>query len=152
LNDYEKGQASMRLFKLLLIVVALGAAYRWWHGKGIDAAASAPGPDGFVSVQMPDASSAHAVLILSAPNCPSEQAQHAEALVDELARKGIPVVRSDTMAFDLDNPTPEQIAGVNRAVAVFNQGAPAVFVNGRAKSNPTAAETIAEYRQSKAEH
>jgi hypothetical protein len=142
----------MRLMKMLLIVLVIGGAYRWWHGKSIDAAASAAGPDGFVSVVMPEASSPHAVLVLSAPNCPSEQAQRAEALVRELARNNVPVVRSDTMAFDIVNPTPEQEAGVDRAVAVFNQGAPAVFVNGRAKSNPTATETIAEYRQSMASH
>jgi len=145
----------MRLMKLFLIVLAIGGAYRWWHGRSIDAAAnaaSAPGPDGFVSVVMPEASSPYAVLVLSATNCPSEQAQRAEALVDELTRRGVPVVRSDSMAFDIVNPTPEQQAGVERAVAVFNQGAPAVFVNGRAKSNPTAAETIAEYRQAKGAH
>ena len=56
------------------------------------------------------------------------------------------MVRDDGFAFDVADPTPEQMAGIDRAVEVFKRGAPAVFVNGMAMSNPTAAQTIAEYR------
>ena len=83
------------------------------------------------------------------PNCPSEQAQRTEALVRDLARAGIPVVRGSGFAFDVENPTAEQIQGIDRAVAVFKRGAPAVFVNGLAMSNPSAEQTIAVYRASR---
>ena len=79
-------------------------------------------------------------------NCPSEQAQRTETLIRELARAGIPVVRGDAFSFDVAEPTPEQMAGIDRAVDVFKRGAPAVFVNGMAMSNPSAAQTVAEYR------
>jgi hypothetical protein len=33
---------------------------------------------------------------------------------------------------------------------VFEQGAPAVYINGMGQSNPTADEVVAEYRRTKA--
>jgi hypothetical protein len=98
---------------------------------------------------MPEGSARNAVLILTPPSCPSDEAERAEALARELTRNGIPVVKSGSMSFTIQNPTSEQEAGVKRAVAVFNEGAPAVFVNGMAMSNPTASQTIAEYRRLK---
>jgi hypothetical protein len=38
--------------------------------------------------------------------------------------------------------------GIDRAVAVFKRGAPAVLVNGLAMSNPSVEQTIAAYRAS----
>jgi len=40
-----------------------------------------------------------------------------------------------------------QQAGIDRAVAVFNLGTAAVFVNDMAKSNPTAGEVAYGYRK-----
>lgn len=135
----------MRILVVLLLVCGLYGAYQWWQERShsIEAAAS---PNGFVPVEMPVGVERNAVLVLAPRNCPSGQAQRTEALVQELGRQGIPVVRGDSFSFEAADPTPEQIAGMERAVEVFKRGAPAVFVNGMAMSNPTAAQTVAEYR------
>ena len=135
----------MRILVILLLVCGLYGTYQWWqnHSPSIEVAAS---PNGFVPVEMPGGVERNAVLVLAPRNCPSDQAQRTHALVQALARQGIPVVRGDSFSFDAADPTPEQMAGMDRAVEVFKRGAPAVFVNGMAMSNPTAAQTIAEYR------
>ena len=137
----------MRIRLLLLMVAATYGGYQWWQGREPpdDVAIS---QDGFVPVEMPGGARRDTVLVLAPRNCPSEQARRSEALVEELQRAGIPVVRGDSFFFDIENPSEEQVAGIQRAMAVFRQGAPAVYFNGRAMSNPDAALTIAEYRAS----
>ena len=140
----------MRLLSVVLVLAGLFGTYRWWEGttttSGLSGVAS---PNGFDSVQMPDGAPRNAVLVLAPPNCPSDEAQRAEALVQHLTREGIPVRKGSSISFDVVNPTAEQRAGIDRAVTVFNAGAPAVFVNGMAMSNPTAAQTVAEYRRTR---
>ena len=140
----------MRLLKILIVLACLFGAYRWWDGeersRELEAIAS---QNGFVPVEMPMGAPAHTVLVLAPPNCPSEEAKRAEALVRALTDQGVPVKQDSAMSFEITNPTDEQEAGVERAVAVFNRGAPAVFVNGMGMSNPTAAQTIAEYRKTR---
>jgi len=142
----------MRLLNILIVLACMFGAYRWWDGKErsreLEAIAS---QNGFVPVEMPMGAPAHTVLVLSPPNCPSEEAKRAEALVRALTDQGVPVKQDSAMSFEITNPTDEQEAGVERAVAVFNRGAPAVFVNGMGMSNPTAAQTIAEYRKTRQE-
>lgn len=137
----------MRLLTVVLVLAGLFGAYRWWDGRTTSDPGSMANQNGFVSVQMPDGAPRHSVLVLAPPNCPSAEARQAEALVQHLAEQGIPVSRSSSISFDVMNPTAEQRAGIERAVAVFNGGAPAVFVNGMAMSKPTAAQTVAEYRR-----
>jgi hypothetical protein len=139
----------MRLLTVILLLAGLFGAYRWWDGNSnsnsnLDGIAN---QNGFVPVQMPDGAPEHSVLILAPPNCPSDEAQRAEALVQHLTEQGIPVTRGSSISFDIMNPTAEQRAGVERAVAVFNVGAPAVFINGMAMSNPTAAQAAVEYHR-----
>lgn len=138
----------MRVLVVVVLVAGLFGAYRWWDGRSADAA-EAVSQNGFVPVQMPDGAPGHTVLVLAPPDCPSAEAQRAEALILDLARQGIPVTRGSTMSFNLVDPTAEQRRGVERAVAVFNRGAPAVFIDGMAMSNPTAAQAAAEYRKAK---
>ena len=140
----------MRLLTALLLIACLFGAYRWWDGREAGALAATTSENGFVPVQMPDGANRHAVLVLAPRNCPSDQAQRSEALVRFLDSKGIPVVRGDSIAFDFENPTAEQVAGAQRAVAVFRQGAPAVFIDGMAMSDPTPAQAAAEYRRLRA--
>lgn len=139
----------MRLLTVVLVLAGLFGAYRWWDGGPTGDAVGVASQNGFVPVQMPDGAPRRSVLVLAPPNCPSDEAQRAEALARELTRQGIPVTKGSSIAFDLMNPTAEQRAGVERAVAVFNGGAPAVFVNGMAMSNPTVAQTVAEYRRTR---
>ncbi|WP_202843094.1 hypothetical protein [Luteimonas saliphila] len=135
----------MRILMILVLAGGLYGAWQWWQDR--EAASEViPSPNGFVPVEMPAGVAPGAVLVLAPRNCPSEQARRTEALVQQLDRAGIPVVRGDGFSFDVADPTREQMAGIDRAVEVFKRGAPAVFVHGMAMSNPTAAQTIAEYR------
>ena len=138
----------MRFLVILFLVCGFYGAYHWWQDRNpsIEVAIS---PNGFVPVEMPGGVGPNSVLVLAPRNCPSDQAQRTEVLVQELRRHGIPVVRGDSFLFDVADPTHEQVAGIERAVGVFKRGAPAVFVNGMAMSNPSAAQTIAEYRATK---
>jgi hypothetical protein len=139
----------MRLLTVILLLAGLFGAYRWWDGNSNSKLDGIANQNGFVPVQMPDGAPQHSVLILAPPNCPSDEAQRAEALVQHLTEQGIPVTKGSSISFDIMNPTAEQRAGVERAVEVFNVGAPAVFINGMAMSNPTAAQAAAEYRRTK---
>ena len=139
----------MRLLTVVLLCVCAFGAYRWWDGKREADLPAMANQNGFVPVEMPDGMSRDAVIILAPPNCPSDEAQRAEAIADYLGGQGIPVARKSSMSFAITNPTDEQEAGVDRAVAVFNGGAPAVFINGMAMSNPTPAQAAAEYRRTK---
>jgi hypothetical protein len=56
----------------------------------------------------------------------------------------------DSFSISADNPSADDRAGIDRAVEVFKQGAPAVFINGMAKSNPTADEVAMEVRRGSA--
>lgn len=139
----------MRILALLLLICALFGAHQWWHGRSAGSMAVTASPNGFVPVEMPGGATRNVVLVLAPPNCPSDEAQRTEALVAALSREGIPVARGSSFSFNVADPTAEQVAGIDRAVEVFKLGAPAVYVNGMAMSNPTAAQTVAEYRRTR---
>ena len=74
----------------------------------------------------------------------------AESLIAALSSQGIPVRRGSGINYSFNSmPSEEQRQGVDRAVQVFNQGAPAVFINGMAMSNPSAEQAAAEYRRTR---
>ncbi|TDK29179.1 hypothetical protein [Luteimonas terrae] len=137
----------MRILMILLFACGLYGAYQWWQDRSPPGTAAFD-TAGFVAVEMPGGVARNTVLVLAPPNCPSEQAQRTEALVRELTRAGIPIKRDSGFDFDIANPTAEQIERIDRTVAVFKRGAPAVFVNGLGMSNPTVEQTIAAYRGS----
>lgn len=139
----------MRLLAILAMAAALFGGFRWWQDRGGEDLPASAGPNGFVPVEMPGGVPRNVVLILAPPNCPSGQAQRSEALASHLAREGIPVRRGSGFSFDVADPSAEQRAGIDRAVQVFQRGAPAVFVNGMAMSDPTPAQAVAEYRRTK---
>jgi hypothetical protein len=141
----------MRMLTVLLLAAGLYGGYQWWQGRdgGVGGAPVVASPNGFVPVEMPSGVPNNVVLILAPPNCPSEQARRSEALAQRLVSEGIQVRRDSGFSFDVDNPSAEQRAGIQRAVQVFKQGAPAVFVNGMAMSNPTPAQAVDEYRRTR---
>lgn len=138
----------MRLLKIVVVLAVLFGVYRWWDGRSRAELEEMASLD-FVPVEMPEGASRNVVLVLAPPNCPSDEAARAQALVQHLTEQGIPVAKGSSMSFDITNPTAEQRAGVDRAVAVFNRGAPAVFVNGMAMSNPTPAQAVDAYRRTR---
>lgn len=135
----------MRTIVILLVLCSTDGLDQLWPERDPLADAATSG-NGFVTVEMPAGATRGKVLVLAPRNCPFEQARRTDVLVRELEASGIPVVRHDSMSFDLAGDTADQRAGIDRAVAVFKRGAPAVFVNGMAMSDPTAAQVAAEYR------
>ncbi|HMB56774.1 MAG TPA: hypothetical protein VKM35_06155 [Arenimonas sp.] len=131
----------MRIARLLVIVVLAGGA--WYYSdrelKKMDAE-EAVSTQGFAAMTMPDGMSARGVIIFSPKDCPSDAAQRAEALAQSLRSAGIEFSRSDEANFG-DLPDADTAA---RIEAVMNGPVPVVFVNGKAKANPSAAEVIAE--------
>ena len=144
----------MRLWMVLLLALGLAGGINWWSKRApSDQVAVAAGnvisSDGFVSVEMPGNTPANTVLVLAPANCPSEQAQRAEALIQALQHQGIPVARGNSIDFNITNPSAEQRAAVDRTVEVFKQGAPAVFINGMGMSNPSVAQVAAVYKKTR---
>lgn len=96
---------------------------------------------------MPDESSPDTVIILAPLNCPSAAAQRARALSEELTRRGIPNRQSASYSADYGGAlTADQKSRLDWAVRVMRAEIPAVFINGRAKANPTSDEVATEYR------
>ena len=140
----------MGLAKLLVIVAVISLSLTWWQRHETRGSADpGPSPNGFVAVAMPDRAKANTVIILAPVNCPSVEARRADALAEQLDRLGIPHVRSSSYSTAIDNPTADQVAAMNRAVEVLNGDVPAVFVNGMAKANPSAADVVSEYERTR---
>src|SRR5690554_1555298 len=141
----------MRIVLWLAIAASLYGGWQWWQDRpGAALANVEPSPNGFVPVEMPSGAPRNAVLVLAPPNCPSDQARRAESLIASLSSQGIPVRRGSRIDYSFSSaPTSDQRQGVDRAIQVFNQGAPAVFINGMAMSNPTPQQAAAEYRRTR---
>jgi hypothetical protein len=141
----------VRLILIVMLIAGLAGGYNWWNKRsaGETVLSAVASENGFVPVVMPDGAPRNGVLILAPPNCPSEQAQLAEALARDLTDKGIPVTKGSRMSFSLQDPSKEEREAVDRAVAVFKQGAPAVFINGMAMSNPNVSQAVAEYQRTR---
>lgn len=140
----------MGIARLLIIVGIIGFAAHWWNNRGTNVSlVQTPSPNGFVSAAMPDGARANTVLILAPLNCPSAAAKRADALAVKLGRRGIPNARSSAYNINIQSPTAEQRAAVERTVAVLKGEVPAVFVNGMAKANPSLEEVVSEYERTR---
>ena len=128
--------------------ILFGTAYHYWKKPPRVApepiAAVQPGQStGFVAVPPPNGAPANTVMVVAAENCPHEDAQRADRLTAELKGCGIPVQRSHQVSFTIDSPdasVPERIS------SVMNGQLPIVFINGRAKPNPSLNDVIAEFK------
>lgn len=134
--------------RVLMFVAMAGGGLYWVSTHHHDPLAGGS-PGAFVPVAMPDGAQPDTVIILAPLNCPSDAAQRADRLAADLTGRGFRVVRSNSFQAQIDNPTEEQNASLQRAAAVLNGTIPAVFLNGKAKSNPTAAEVAAELTKGK---
>ncbi|TAK62730.1 hypothetical protein [Methylobacter sp.] len=136
----------MNIVKLLIILSVAGGGYHYWkaHSEGASSVAveaSITSESGFVSLPPMEGESSDAVLVVAAENCPHEDAQRADNLAQALSEKGIPVVRTHNISFNHISSNKE----AERITSVMNGSLPIVFVDGRAKSNPTLEEVVAEY-------
>ena len=109
--------------------------------RGIDSG-GAGGDHGFIEIPAPDGQASKGIVIFAPSNCPSDAAQRAEALARHLSAQGLPYVRSESAEFGNLASQDE----VSKVMAVMNGPVPVVFVNGKAKANPTPDEVVAEYR------
>lgn len=139
----------MRLPRILAFSVVWGRL-RAHTGSG----AGAAGPpqieqasaNGFVPLQPPSNAPTGKVLVVAPLNCPSAEAQRADALVQGLASDGIPCEKIADASFSFDHkPRP---AEAERLDSIMKGRLPIVFVNGRARNDPELADIEAEYRGS----
>lgn len=148
----------MNVLKTLAMVgVAIGGLVLWDTFKpegGVKAvvdhigmqATQGSSSNGFREVPLPDGISAHGVVIFAPENCPAEAGQRARRLASRLSDAHIPYQQSSNATFSTLASQDE----ADRVTAVMNGPVPVVFVNGRAKANPTSEEVVAEYRRGRA--
>ncbi|HET6827655.1 MAG TPA: hypothetical protein VFH35_03165 [Ramlibacter sp.] len=132
----------------IVLVAAVGAgAYHYWKGeKPAPQQVAAASASGFVTLPGDSGPLSKGVHVIAAENCPEEAAQRADRLADQLAKAGLPVQRGHQASFNLGNAGP---AAAQQISAVMNGELPIVFVHGKAKSNPSLDEVLAEYRGAK---
>ncbi len=150
----------MKFIKLLVILTIIAGGYKYWSKNGKTdpmeivknsfsnekEQTGTSSQNGFISLPPMDGEKKGVVLVIAAENCPHEAAQRADGLAADLAREGIPAIRSHQANWnikDADNSTTQLI------LSIMNGPLPIVFVNGRAKSNPTLNEVIAEFKSSR---
>jgi hypothetical protein len=139
----------MNLVRALILICFAAGSYAYWkhhHPSPRQLAAqgqTAPGE--FVSLPPVEGQRPRTVFVVAAENCPHEDAQRADRLAEALAQKGIPVERSHRVEFQFTSQP--DAATVESIKKIMNGPLPAVFVNGRAKSNPSPEEVDVEFRQ-----
>lgn len=110
---------------------------------GAKASRGTGGAGEFAAIPLPDGVSAQGVVIFAPENCPSEAAQRARQLASHLSAQRIPYRETSSADFSTLSSQDE----ANRVMSVMNGPVPVVYVNGRAKANPTPEEVVAEYRR-----
>lgn len=140
----------MKLLRLVIVVAGLWYGYQWWQERQLaEQTKLLTSANGFVPTAMSSSAKRNVVQILAPVNCPSEAAQRADALAAKLTQMGVPNERSSNYSLNINDPTAEQRAAIDRSVAVLNGDIPAVFVNGMGKANPSADEVLAEYQRTR---
>lgn len=127
----------MNLIKLIVVLGIIGGGYQYWKGHNPAYA------DEFIAIPPAEGFDGKAVLVIAAQNCPQEAAQRADSLAEELSKIGIPVVRTQNIGF---NFSVTDLADAARVMSIMKEPPPIVIVNGRAKSNPSLEQVIAEYK------
>lgn len=84
------------------------------------------------------------VIIMSVPNCPSEEAARAQMLQSALLSANIPRVMQQGIEFQFTDPADVERVNKYTGGGIAN---PLVIVRGWAKGNPTAEDVIAQYSQ-----
>ena len=132
----------MQGLKTLLTLGALAGSYQYWHLQQHEAAAG-PMVSGRGFVRIPAVADARpdTVLVMAAKNCPKADAQRANALAQNLVDKGISVERRDSISFVIEGTDSPEAKNLS---SIMNGPLPAVIVAGRASSNPTLDEVVAE--------
>lgn len=100
---------------------------------------------GFILLPPAEGQRAQTVFVVAAENCPQEAAQRADRLAQALSERGIPVERTHQARFRFTSrPDAATLESMNN---VMGGTLPIVFINGRAKSNPSLEQVTAEYKR-----
>jgi hypothetical protein len=141
----------MTSIKLALAAVVLGTGVHVWHqhqraviSRELAAVADS---NGFVPIATAAGSAPNVAVVLAALNCPSAQAQRADALAAQLTRLGLANQRANSYYASITSR--EQMPLLSRTNTVLGGEIPIVIINGRAKANPTVEEVQAEYSAGK---
>lgn len=141
----------MNLIKAVIVLCLAGGAYAAWkhphrHAMPQDAANLAIGDPGpFVPLPPVDGQRPGTVFVIAAQDCPHDDAQRADRLAESLSSQGIPVERTHSASFVFASQPDSDTA--DRISAVMEGPLPVVFINGRAKANPSLDEVAAEFRR-----
>jgi len=142
----------MSFIKVLIVLGLAGFGYQYWakHREGQPMLASAgakagssSSSNGFVLLPGTSTAASNAVQVIAAEDCPEEAAQRANSLAEQLSDKGIPVARIHSISFTVASGDP---ADAQRISSIMSGELPIVLVRGKAKSNPSLDEVVAEYR------
>jgi hypothetical protein len=131
-----------------VLCVATAGYASWKHQhpaprRSAVAASSTPGE--FVSLPPVESQRPRTVYVVAAQNCPHEAAQRSDRLAEALSKRGIAVERTHQARFRFTS-SPDG-ATIERINAIMNGPLPAVFVDGRAKSNPSVDEVAMAFAQ-----
>ncbi len=85
------------------------------------------------------------VIVMTPPNCPSQEAARAQELVSSLGSAGIPTETRQEIGGTFNDP--DDMARFNKYMG--NVAMPLVIVRGWAKGNPLPADVIAQYNAGK---
>lgn len=116
-----------------------------WVAERVGADAGSGGgksAHGFQSIPLPDGVASRGIVVFAPQHCTSDAARRTETLVRHLSRQGVAYARTDNASFN-SITTQEEAA---RVMSVMNGPVPIVYVNGKAKANPTPEEVVSEFR------
>ena len=148
----------MNIVWILIVVGIAGGGYNEWkqhHGNTVQVENKAQvwsrivsrtviSENGFASLPPVNGQTSRKVYVLAPENCPSEAAKRADRLAADLSRKGIPVERISRARFSFSSQLESNVQ--TRMSEIMEGPLPIVFADGRAKSNPSLDEVVAEFR------
>ena len=136
----------MSLVRFALVAALVGGGFYYFkqqHSTSTFAADAVVSDQGFAALPPAEGQVANKVFVVAAQNCTREEARRADHLADALSQKGIPVQRVHRVSFNLaERPEKEVMARLSNTM---KGPLPIVFINGRAKANPSLDEVVAEF-------
>jgi hypothetical protein len=101
--------------------------------------------NGFEAIPLPDGMPSRGIVIFAPTNCPSDAAQRVDVMARYLSARGIAYERSSAADFG-DLGSQEE---ADRVMSVMNGPIPVVYVNGKARANPSPEDVEAEYQRTR---
>lgn len=125
-----------------LLKIVLAGSLAVWLGLTVFERVNTPSATEFVAVPTPDEVPPDRVVITGLLNCP-QTGKNTRDLINRMTEAQIPYKHITSFGFG----NTDDWAGLQRLNEILKRGGPVVFVHGKAKSNPTPEEVIAEFRR-----